>query len=491
MTLGVNGYLELYTTLLGWQQYQNLWGILLETGIAFLPFIMIIVRNTVEPALSQEPKSAAETSLKRMEFHFVGAILVVALCAQPAINLEPEALSYLPICQSQQQIATPGHTGTTYDKAFPEATGARVPILWYAVMALSHAVTRTAMLSLPCQPYNFRDLRDTLALSKIQDPLLRQETTQFYQDCYVQSLAKFERDKPNISSYTKQTGDADTQWLGSHAFSNMPGYYSGFSASTPVKGFAYDPVRDFEYGKKYHGKWGRPTCKQWWDGTDGQNGLRQRLLTAMPKPVFAFLASHKQEQDAAIKSLIGHTYSEGYQSLNNEDSGHWISKGVGEAIGLGMDDLTYYPKLALIKDALPVVQAVGFMLIYIFLAPAQVFSQYRIKTITVAACVIFSITFWSYLWQLIDYSDQVLIKSLYPTIAGIHFGVPQEDLVDKVIGALYILVPVLWTAFLSWVGVQAGNGLNALISGGTAPAMEAGNKAGSLAQQGISMLIKK
>lgn len=30
--MSVTGYLALYTTLIGWQQYQNLWGLVVDTG---------------------------------------------------------------------------------------------------------------------------------------------------------------------------------------------------------------------------------------------------------------------------------------------------------------------------------------------------------------------------------------------------------------------------------------------------------------------------
>jgi len=484
MALGVNGYLELYTTLLGWQQYQNLWDIAVKTGIAFIPFIAIIIRNIIEPATSQQPKSASETSLKRMEFGLAGALLVVMFCAQPCIALEPSALSYTPVCQAQAQTATPGSTGTTYDQAFPVATGAQVPVLWYAVMAIAHAATRAAILGLPCQPYDYRQLHDTLAASKIEDPELRQEATDFYQNCYVQALAKFEREKPDTSFYAKQNDNADTQWFGSEVFLNMPGYYDTYTAGSAVKGFPYDPQRDFEYGE-YHEQWGKPNCKDWWLGTDGQNGLRTRLLQAVPKPVFSFLETKPEEEDSAIKSLISQTYSEGYQSLNDEDSGHFISKWVGAPIGTTMEKMSYYPKLVLIKSALPIIQAVCLMLIYMFLAFAQPFTQYRLKAISISVFVIFSITFWTFIWYVIDYVDQTLIQSLYPDLFG-EGSSAQQDLADMVIGMGYTLAPLIWTLFLSWLGVQAGNGITAVISSGISPGLEAGGKAGGLAQQTIS-----
>lgn len=491
MALGVNGYLELYTTLLGWQQYQNLWDIAVKTGLAFIPFAVLIVRNLIEPAISQEARSASGTSLKRMEYGLPGMLLVIMVCCQPVIPLEPSALSYTPVCQAQGHTARPGDTGTTYDTAFPQATGATVPALWYAVMAISHAITRAAILGLPCQPINYRELHNTLALSKIQDPALRQETGDFYRQCYLQALAKFDREKPDTSAYTQKTGDADTQWMGSQTFINMPGFYDYFSAGSAVQGFPYDPQRDFEYGQN-HGQWGKPTCKDWWLGTTGQNGLRGQLLQSLPKPLFSFLETQSDEQDGALKGLIHQTYDAGYQSLNDEDSGHWISKNLGQPIGVQMEDLSYYPKLALIKSALPVIQALCLMLIYIFLALAQPFTKYSIKAITIAAFVIFSVTFWTFIWYVTDYVDQSLIQALFPSLIGIDSGNgTQQDLVDMVVSMGYTVAPLLWTLFLSWLGVQAGSGITSAISGGLSPAQEAGGQAGNIGKQVVNTVATR
>ena len=44
----VGSYLELFTTLFGWQFYDRLWDILTGTGLAFLPFLGIVLNNVLE-----------------------------------------------------------------------------------------------------------------------------------------------------------------------------------------------------------------------------------------------------------------------------------------------------------------------------------------------------------------------------------------------------------------------------------------------------------
>ena len=83
MSLGVQSFPELYTTLLGWKQYNSLWSIMTQTGLAFIPFIGLFIRNFIEPAKSQSAKGASETSLKRIEIDLVVMILVIMFAAQP------------------------------------------------------------------------------------------------------------------------------------------------------------------------------------------------------------------------------------------------------------------------------------------------------------------------------------------------------------------------------------------------------------------------
>ena len=89
MTLGVQSYPELYTTLLGWQLYDEIWDLLSQTGLAFLPFIGIVLRNITHPYTSQETKDAGSTSLRRMEVDFISALLFIFFAVSPALTLDP------------------------------------------------------------------------------------------------------------------------------------------------------------------------------------------------------------------------------------------------------------------------------------------------------------------------------------------------------------------------------------------------------------------
>jgi hypothetical protein len=81
--MSVTGYLALYTTLLGWQQYQNLWGIAVDTGLIYLPFIVIILKTTLEPFTSMGAKDAAQIAVRRMTSQVLSAFMIILFAAEP------------------------------------------------------------------------------------------------------------------------------------------------------------------------------------------------------------------------------------------------------------------------------------------------------------------------------------------------------------------------------------------------------------------------
>ena len=46
--MSVGSHLELFLTLFGWQQYNNLWSILTTTGLAYIPFALIVIQTLVD-----------------------------------------------------------------------------------------------------------------------------------------------------------------------------------------------------------------------------------------------------------------------------------------------------------------------------------------------------------------------------------------------------------------------------------------------------------
>lgn len=235
MGIGVQSYPELYTKLLGWGLYDKLWELLTQTGIAYIPFIGIILRNI---AYSYGAHDAGVNSLRKMEINLITTILLVFFAASPCIPLNAKAISYTPMCgSSKDHIFFPGDTGTTYDKAFTvPSENIYVPMWWYAVIAVSEGMTHAANTMVGCVP-ELRKMVTQVDMSKISDPETKQQLQDFETMCYIPARTQFNQDKQKnnsthldrIQNATKKFGSDDTEWMGSHAFSEV--YYQNLKAN--------------------------------------------------------------------------------------------------------------------------------------------------------------------------------------------------------------------------------------------------------------------
>ena len=87
-----------------------------------------------------------------------------------------------------------------------------------------------------------RQLSQLSRLATIEDSRLRQEVSEFYSACYVPARSKFLTEQPSstaINNLLRRFGQADTDWIGSHVYRDIPGYYDSLRARIPVNGWAF------------------------------------------------------------------------------------------------------------------------------------------------------------------------------------------------------------------------------------------------------------
>jgi len=464
MSIGVQSYPELYTMLLGWQLYDQLWEILTKTGLAFLPFIGIVLRNIGQPYVSQEAKDSGSTSLRRMELDFLVTLLLIFFAVSPVLKLDPKMVSYTPVCQTNDanNTYTPGNTGTTYDNAFSIPTGdLRVPIWWYAVISMSEGITAGANTLVACTP-PLRKMVAQVNTAKITDPELKQQVQQFVQDCYVPARTQYMADVHTqsnnltiIDSTTKEYGAADTEWPGSHSFSQT--YYQKTKASQPVKGFSYDATQDINADTNAENPpdYGTPSCEAWWN--DSTNGLRTRLASTLPPDFLQQLGRddkpNPKRQDDLLKQLL--FTNSGYDKANDTVSDISYSH-IAAGLGSWMQALDAYPKIYTAAQAAPIIQALLLMMVYAFLPIVLVFTGYKPGSFISGAVIIFSLIFWSFIWHLVTWTDNALMSALYGDELFSHAS-PNAVLADIIIGMMIVVAPLFWFSFIGTMGVLAGD----------------------------------
>lgn len=501
MSLGVQSYPELYTTLLGWQLYDEIWDLLTQTGLAFLPFIGIVMRNVAQPYMSQEAKDAGSTSLRRMEIDFISTLLFIFFAVSPAFILNPSVLYYTPLCQTSGQFTTyhPGNTGTTYDQAFTVPTGdIRVPIWWYAVIAFSEGITSGANTLIACAP-DLRKMVSQVNMAKIPDAELKQEVQEFEQECFIPARTHYLEDVHTngtvltpIQASIQQYGENDTEWPGSHGF--LQTYYQNLSAASPVKGFAYNAEQDInsDSNTDHPPTYGTPTCDVWWN--DSQNGLKSRLKAILPNSFWDEFGQklNDNSQDDLVKLIIfsGQT---GYDKASDM-VGDWGYSHTTTALGTWFNQLEQYPKLYAAEEAAPIIQALLLLMVYSFLPLILVFTSYRAASFISGAIIIFSLIFWTFIWHLVSWTDSSLMTALYGDSWFSHQSA-NASLVDMMIGTLIIVAPLFWFSFMGSMGIAIGDLVSRVASHlGSIGDQSAGavvSEVKSLANTAKTLLLKK
>lgn len=506
--MSVSSYLELYLAIFGWYMYDEIWTIFVDTGIAFLPFIGMMIKNVVEPIKSQEAKDAAGSSLRRIEVDIFSMLTVIVLAAQPTMTLNFAGLSYTRACAGTS--VTAGSTGTSYDSTFTATTlgggTAKVPLWWFGVLALSGGVNNAIIIKIPCNT-DIRFLKYGLKNSRVKSPQLRRQVQDFYNDCFAPSMSTHLN--KNLS-YPSTLDVDDIHWIGSKYLVDT--IYATKRSKKEIPGFAYDSNRDLEHDPAiYTPTYGKPTCKQWWTGTGGTtgSGLRDALkgeidaglmtklqtefvntansiATAASLPAVINTAG---VENMALRTLINNEEYQfkGLKRLNEYNSTGFspsnIYNNLASSAGSLLESGSFYPKMYLVKMAAPVIQAMILMMVYLFLPFILLFSSYRIGTMIFMSIVIFSIKFWTVLWAISHWLDSNLMTSLQPTSWFQVFGNSNlsEMVINFTTATMYIVMPLFWSSSLAWAGYKIGNGISDAIKSSNEPSQSAGKKGGDRA----------
>ncbi len=488
--MGVGSFLEVYTTLFGWLLYDNVWSVLSDTGLAYIPFFTVIIRNFAEPYMSQEAKDAASVSQRRMELDIIAMFVAVIIVVSPWMNLNVASNSYKEAC-STAPVVTGGSTGTTYDTSFSTvALGsavAKVPIWWYMVMNLSGALNDSVIAGMNCQ-VNVRQVQYEINNIQIQDKGLKDDLARFQSECYVEGLAKVAED-PTASQTAFNAGtfvDDDRDWMGSKFFTNTAGYYDSIRARSPVDGFAYSATRDIEYDSTVATPVnGRPTCKDWW--TTATTGLNARLNNEVPAAKNASLGlvgglfgkTLAEEREDAVKAVLvnsdvninalermqlnGQSFAGGISSV--EDAVLSVGK---QALG-GATTLAAWAfvktSLITIQNMAPNLQALILMSIYFLLPFILVMGSYQWKVIITATFVVFGIRFLTTIFALLHYLDTALFAatnqfSRNQLLNSASTSTLGAGVTDLALATMWLILPALWLGMIGWAGYRAASAVS-------------------------------
>ena len=388
----------------------------------------------------------------------------------------------------------PGTTGTTYDKAFSLPRGdIRVPIGWYAVMAISQGITSAANTMVACIP-DLRRMVTQVNMTQIPDAALRQEVRQFAQDCFLPARNQYFTDSTNqapaisrIQQAINRWGFDDPEWPGSHGF--LQTYYTSFQATQPIRPFPYNPREDINADLEGpRPAYGTPYCATWW--THPQYGLKAKLANTLPPSFwdeFRHPLNNEQKQEAVLKRVLVNT-DKGYDKANDL-VGDWGYSHVAAGLGEWFHQLDAYPKLYAAAQAAPIIQSLLLMMVYAFLPLVLVFTSYKLTSVISGTIIIFSLIFWSFIWHLVSWTDATLMNALYGSSWFAHQS-PNATLVDMITATLIIVAPLFWFSLMGSMGVAVGNLAALAFNNLSKPSDESAEAGAKFAKKPINKIFK-
>jgi len=501
MTTG--SYLEHYLTLLAWVINNGIWNTLVFTGLFALALGAIIVSEWMDArAQGADEGNKGVLSVLRVENRIYVAYLVILFACVPLLPLDISHLQF-DTTRSKEcgvNVAAPEQTG--WGKAFDNIGGqsGKVPVWWALVHVISKGITASATAAIPCYP-DIRGAAMEIDETRIPDTALVRELNDFKNQCYDEAKKKLVHVyQPSLTP----AEDYDIGWIGSNYFLETKGYYDSIQSETPLKNWPYKESRDSGYGKTETGA-GYPFCKDWWD--DKGIGLRERLIKIVKpdgwlkfKNAFGF-TSDKEMHEQVLRQLVSPSHLAKTNSIdsiyaNTADFSRASvrenvkdgTKNAAAVVGAMLKGASFFPSMQALRMALPMVQAFLIMGIIICLPLIIVMSTYSLKVVMMTSFGLFTLHMLTFWWELARWLDSSLQKALYANLPLHLFSSPGETLVDQVvefvIAGMFLILPGLFFAAMSWAGYALGRSMDGMMTNATTSAQQAGAAGADAAVKG-------
>lgn len=482
--IGVESYAELYTTILGWHQYNLLWDLLTDTGLVFVPFLGMLIRHVSEAIRSQTGVDASVTTLKRLEVDFLQMLIVILLAGQPLIDLKVSELKFIKLCtngfqggEQEFRVNDPNDNSLYKQSTFIEKIeDAKVPIWWFGVMSVSSGFTHAAKKSLPCLPYSKDALHGVRAA--LSDGVFKEQLRQFIEECYnpVKNFVTNESKRLNPEDWNKAGFDAlvekhgtgnnfekkfqSIDWIGSPVYLEMTdSRFYRFILPSQTRN-----IRKTGFGDP-------PSCADWWFGYNvgqgkiiGIPGIKTKIERSFNNLILTQSEYTKNNLDQTLalitREVVRRNFVLGDQlfpSLNNLTEKSWKDtfwEWVAE-LGLRWNSLVVYPVTHAVQTASPIVLSLMLVSLYIMLPLGLVISSYSLEFLLAATVGLFTIKFLSYFFLVAYWLDQNLL--LVTGGEGTELSNMALSTFNFIVNSTLFAFPILFMMVMSWTGINIGS----------------------------------
>lgn len=486
--------LSLYTTYLGWQQYEVIFNALWQTGLLYLGFLMVgyrFLKNLLVPEGSTH--HAAEHALNSFLYELAITFLICGIFVYPCVPLEEKALSFKPMCGvkkgSDAKTSTLKDTGTTYDEAFADVltNSVKMPIGFAILQNYMSGLTYGLMKVTGCTD-SLQAIEGDL-ISTYLPAEVREQALNFHRQCFLEARNSYynePHDKAKVKEILKKYGgEEDLKWMGSKVFQTL--YYNTIYARQPVPGFSFKEAPNTNLEKaaqrgdidsKHLPEQGYPTCNQWWSKlktdlvqvANNASAFDSHLnYYAVLERVQNFKRAHPKtwgsqisSEDYIAKMLINDSRDMQANSVKNLMDN--TNGAFGGAISHGLVNMgqlakswTSTPlKREAIMQTLPVMQAFLYFFLIILTPVILAFSGYNPKALGSLCGLFIMVILLQYLWHLVGFVERSVLDPL-----------GQNDSVSAMRNMavmFYFVAPMLLLKLSIHFGGEAGAALAGLVA---------------------------
>lgn len=500
---------DMYLTTLAWALNNAIWNLLVDTGIFLIPiaFNFLAMFMKVREQGADEGNKGALLLNWFENYGYFTVLFLFATCV-PIFKTTVAINSYQidDTCRALKAKPAPKKTaiGKTFetilsDKHTGKAFQPTLPLWWTFLHIVSKGTVSGMVNAIPCQP-DFRKFAFELNSTRIKDPNLVSELADFNEQCFMSARSRY-RDQMRANNQQIRAADnEDINWIGSKILSKG-GFYKKSSARQPVAAF----------NNTY------PTCYDWLN--DPNIGLITRLMKsydphflenagAFLKSLWNGTSTEEERNDAMLKELIRPEKITA-NSMEPVYKQHTAARGdFSSRVSLIMGGFTQiFSNIGFTANATNASTARMFVegLLIILMPLILVLSGYKPRVILTVSFAIIGLELCEFIFHLIEFFDNWLVKSLYNTevrdshdikaLLGFifggdnykHYAQSANNLngdigLSYLIGAMYTIAPVILTTFLSWVGFNLGG----LLQG----AMNANTKLGDKTTQATKFTVR-
>ena len=504
--LDVGSRFNIYGNLFGWSIYDNIYNIIVGTGIWVIPFLFMIyqVMASRDEGNKYDPVSAQIA----LEWRVIPAILLLFIFFVPTVSANKIDMIYNDGAKSLKS----GDTGTTFDKFDVNIPATvKVPAGWYAILAASSGFSNALKSILPTGA-QARAVLYELNQVTIDDPDVQRSLDEFEAQCARPARLQFNQIMTTYKNgglakkFTKMYNDnakiVAARWkLKTWA----RGDHQSFTALTY-------PGNDFFVKYLYQPKGSAvKLCVE--DPLDATKNQDPKAAGTVCIPRTS--EGPKQECDAKWKTLrtaLEKNYMKSktikYTTNDTDDfiygnmtTGNFTGaeKSIGDAKGgwgtldgfaqslietraaVKLNFAAWWAKFfnSVLRFYLPIMLGLINLFFIALLPIMMVFGSYSHKSIIPLATTYFGVAFLPGIWHFAAWIDQVMLTTVYGN-KGILSGLMSLEtaVVDIISLSVYVVFTYLWIGFLKEMGGVATHAIRGAGTDGDPSSTYSANKTG-------------